>query len=503
MIRRWAFATALLAAAGAAQAVEFSVDLGDFAGPYKIDGQHFNETHTYDLAPGERFFTIGPGLSFFFTLDENRTITPRNEANAEGGTGVLKLRTRAVSVERGAYKGDYGIARIPAPPEVDGIRTYHLIPELGRYPVSFSPGNSFFFTLADNGNVTPENPVTADGGQDELTFKTVPVRIERGTYRGSWWLNGPEPFGSAHPTSRTLDLVPGVAGYTVAFAPSNAFLFALRDDGTVDMGASQAAKETAEGLVFEAVSLPVNPVEHDLPWWIAGPEFRPGNDGPRNVTLVRDVPGWILSLSSGRSVRFDLDRYGDPLPPLVGIVDEQVVLRQFELGSPGAGAGAATCQFTATATVMRTVSPFLEEGDTIAIEADLRIDPADIFPHQPLYAIRRWTGELVLRDQWGAEATAQTGVVWVVDDDDTDQSMIRVFAERVEGTLANEDLGPEAGGVVIDLSGAGDVLESNALPLDLTVWNALKTSRFMALYGHPARPFARVSPFSFDPPGCL
>ncbi len=219
--------------------------------------------------------------------------------------GISTLTSSAtaiqISIDPGAYSGNYAISGQLKPTSID------LAP--GTHTVTIAPSNSFSFSVGEDGSVTPLNPASAEGRARSLTFKTATIRVRPKNYTGTYAISGVDgtPGQSGN---RSFVVVPGVPGYILHIAPSNNFRFDVDDMGRVVTPNTAAARSNGDRLIFNNVTIAVDPDDYVGTYSITAVDGTPSQGGRRYFTVLPDVTGYILQLAPSNAFRFDVNKRG-------------------------------------------------------------------------------------------------------------------------------------------------------------------------------------------------
>jgi hypothetical protein len=211
-----------------AQAVLVTINTGSYTGLWDMDfdGNFVSGPQTLDLAPGSHNLRPGTVGRVGFSVDAGGqvTLTPDFDGiSATGGAGKLTLLTIPVSVDPGAFIGDWDIGRVrDAAP---GAETVYLIPSEhvnfsgligGEYRLSAGIASSaLIVTLRGDGSMTFRGgpDASADAVFDDagtLKFRNTDVSVhDRDGTLTHWQIRQVTSFAQG---DATVVLVPGV-GY--------------------------------------------------------------------------------------------------------------------------------------------------------------------------------------------------------------------------------------------------------------------------------------------------
>jgi hypothetical protein len=191
-------------------AVSIRVDPGAYAGDWWIQGMPNYRTgvQNVSLNPGQLIVQIGVAGAFNINVAADGMVTSLNTAAASGGPATLTFNTTTITVNPGAYTGQWWLYY--ATPSATGIKSLELVPGV-NYQALVGVAGAFNFSVAADGMVTSLNTAAASGGPATLMFNTTTITVNPGTYTGQWGLYYAAPSAAG---VRTLALVPGFPGIT-------------------------------------------------------------------------------------------------------------------------------------------------------------------------------------------------------------------------------------------------------------------------------------------------
>jgi hypothetical protein len=152
-------------------------------------------SRTLTLVPAVNYRAVigAPGSpgSFDFSFAEDTTVSVFNGVSALGGVGTLTFNTASLAVNPGAYAGFWLIGNGVTTPAL-AAQTVTLVPGVNYRLVvgTFGSPGSFDFSFGGNGTVTVFNGVSAIGGLASLTFNTVVIQVDTGSFAGTWDIHG-------------------------------------------------------------------------------------------------------------------------------------------------------------------------------------------------------------------------------------------------------------------------------------------------------------------------
>ena len=122
---------------------------------------------------------------------------------------VCEAEALPITIDPGLSEGQW---RVPEGAWTSGTATVDLDP--GTHDIYPQHGAGFRIHVDEMGYVTlPDFPSCGVGGQNALTFNTVPVEIDIGNYSLRWHMGGPWHDAGAGATVHLVYLVPGVSGW--------------------------------------------------------------------------------------------------------------------------------------------------------------------------------------------------------------------------------------------------------------------------------------------------
>ncbi|HZI14642.1 MAG TPA: hypothetical protein VE153_30015 [Myxococcus sp.] len=203
-----------------------------------------------------------------------------------------------VTVQPGGYQGQWTTAGV----WYSGPRTLDLAPGV---PHLFYVGvrGALHVTVSADGTVTSSNAVAAVGGLHQLTFNTVPVRVEPAGYTGTWSLQ--------YATGKTqgpltVELVPGLA-YLARVGGYGAIGFGVAANGDVSSEAPASATSAGNVLTFLTAPVTFDPKEFTGSWAVEAAYGR--FEGVRTLSLVPGQ-GYFMNIGGHGGFRFDVDAAG-------------------------------------------------------------------------------------------------------------------------------------------------------------------------------------------------
>src|SRR2546426_107258 len=236
-----------------------------------------------ELVPGVNYQAlVGVAGAFNFSVAADGMVTSLNTAAASGGPATLTFNTTTITVNPGAYTGQWWLYH--ATSSATGARSLELVPGV-NYQALVGVAGAFNFSVAADGMVTSLNTAAASGGPATLTFNTTTITVNPGAYTGQWWLYH---AASSATGARSLELVPGV-NYQALVGVAGAFNFSVAADGMVTSLNTAAASGGPATLTFNTTTITVNPGTYTGQWGLY--YAAPSAAGVRTLALVPGFPG--------------------------------------------------------------------------------------------------------------------------------------------------------------------------------------------------------------------
>jgi hypothetical protein len=175
--------------ASTAYALPVQVDVGGYAGQYRVDGVPAVGSRVFDLAPGGHVFSNQSESGFSFVVGADGTIASVNNAVAATFVGTtLALANASVAIEPGGYVGRYVVTDvIPSTPRV-GPTSVVVIPGL-RSRInngSFIGGSELSYRVGADGSVESLSPDSAEASGSTLLFRNTTITIDPQAYTGNY-----------------------------------------------------------------------------------------------------------------------------------------------------------------------------------------------------------------------------------------------------------------------------------------------------------------------------
>lgn len=480
-----------------ASALPVVIDPNTFGGEYCIDrlSECFRGTQTVELQQGRHTILFAPGNGFSFEIDSDGIVNveaPFDHA-AEGSDGTLTFLTSSIGINFGDYQGRIEI--LGATEVLEPTTTTIFVEVLNgieNWVFQLAPGTAFRFDTDEFGAPIID-PVYASVSNRVLSLNTTTIVIDPSSYTGNY---GVTNVTEDSDRPRRVELIPGVDQYILNFAPGTGLRFDIDEQGNVT-SSSRGAEGDGAALRLMPRTLPVEPINPNVGWFIIGAEANTPIAGSRMVTLVPDVAGWALSVGPGTVGRFALDEQSIPVPPVVTVFQGTLV-HEFILG---ATRDEVTCQFSGEIDLRQDLNggvPNQESGPEILLSGDMLVGLTPISQGSN-FAWYSWSGSVTLSDQTGQIVAASSGA-FLISDDGT-QRMISFYARELAGTLGGEQ--PSANGnVALAFSGPATPPSSTEFPADIHSWNDLR-SRIFVFRAFQSGAIADVSHLTFRGTGCF
>ncbi|MEM9069005.1 MAG: hypothetical protein AAGE52_10895, partial [Myxococcota bacterium] len=301
------YVTGILCLFGAANASAHvvAVDPGEYDGQWRADGGSFvTGPQSVDLATGSH--TIQVGSVGFFTIEVDAggvVVVPNN--SAVGGPNQLTFNTIDVVVDPAAFDGQWTISRGEPANFASGVRTATVVVDTAAQ-VAVGSAGGFTFSANTAGDVAT-SAVSAIGGLGTLTFNTVDVVVDPGSYAGLWNMSRGEPANFAAGV-RTATVVPGV-GSRIAVGTFGAVDFTADGGGVVTPANPVSAIGGLNAINLNTVTVVIDPAAFGGQWSISrGPVS--SVTGAQTVSLV---PGTLFQVIAGTFGGFfvDIDETGN------------------------------------------------------------------------------------------------------------------------------------------------------------------------------------------------
>jgi len=164
-----------IAYSGSALGIQIIIDPEAYMGNWSVDygparrGSAVVDLGNPDATTGAHVISLS-GAELFFDIGGDGMVRPRNGASATGGLGKLTLKTTTVKIDPVAFRGPWRLSA-GATGKLRGAQFVSLVPGLKFYNLEVGAAGGFVFHLADDGTVTVQNPLAADGGVRTLTLK--------------------------------------------------------------------------------------------------------------------------------------------------------------------------------------------------------------------------------------------------------------------------------------------------------------------------------------------
>jgi hypothetical protein len=162
----------------------------------------------------------------------------------------------------------------------------------------------------NSGTVVLQNPDAAEViGSNQISLKTKFVVLSPGAYQGTFWVSGVEEEGLAKSGTRGFVLIKSLKDYSINFAPSNGFSFALDKAGIIvpDNPVTSQINDSGDVLTFATQIIRVEPSGYAGQLSIVGvTQFETANFD-RQIRIVPGVKGYIFAFSLiDSNFRFDM-----------------------------------------------------------------------------------------------------------------------------------------------------------------------------------------------------
>ena len=330
----------------------------------------YRGTQTVELQQGRHTILFAPGNGFSFEIDSDGIVNveaPFDHA-AEGSDGTLTFLTSSIGINFGDYQGRIEI--LGATEVLEPTTTTIFVEVLNgieNWVFQLAPGTAFRFDTDEFGAPIID-PVYASVSNRVLSLNTTTIVIDPSSYTGNY---GVTNVTEDSDRPRRVELIPGVDQYILNFAPGTGLRFDIDEQGNVT-SSSRGAEGDGAALRLMPRTLPVEPINPNVGWFIIGAEANTPIAGSRMVTLVPDVAGWALSVGPGTVGRFALDEQSIPVPPVVTVFQGTLV-HEFILGGTR---DEVTCQFSGEIDLRQDLNggvPNQESGPEILLSGDMLV----------------------------------------------------------------------------------------------------------------------------------
>ncbi len=220
---------------------------------------------------------------------------------------ALPVQAIDVEVNPGSFTGEWSIQSAAGVGFESGARTVSLDP--GTHQFLFSIFGKFAVNVAADGNVSVLNGVSGIGGVGTLTFNTVSITINPGSYSGQYAVARVDALGAG---VRSVELVPGlINGYYMGGISSsgNGFSFTVAADRTVDVVNGISGVGGLGSLTLNTVPTLIDTGAFLGEWrLLMNTDFAPGPatvhivPGVRQAMAVAGVGGFFFSVLGDRTV---------------------------------------------------------------------------------------------------------------------------------------------------------------------------------------------------------
>ena len=296
--------------------ISVTIDPGDYAGEYKIDGGAYVgglQEVQLDAETDHSLRIGGLGPGFYFTVGADGWVTSENTVAALGGMNTLSFNTNAITIDPSQFAGAYDVWL--ESDFVIGPTQLTLVPSI-TYKIRLAGStDSLRFSVDGNGRVISENPAAASGVGGTLVFNTVPVSINPGDFVDKYtytWSNG--FHGRVYYSgASTLHLPPAVDNYVIELGGAGQYrgiTFSVDDNGNVISENAAAAVGVDNALVFNTVPITINAgsfVGHyNMAWHTTRYE------GVNTLDLPPGISMYVMRLGGSNSgIRFSIDDNGN------------------------------------------------------------------------------------------------------------------------------------------------------------------------------------------------
>ncbi len=201
------------------------------------------------------------------------------------------------------------------------------------------PDASYRFIIAPGADINfktvgGEVECTAGSGlkcrQNVVSLETTTIAVDRGAYRGHWWVQNAENASNAWSrTSNNVTLIKGVTsasrdgGYELTISHGTSFRFNVEYDESVTLNGHHADSATGgvRRLTFRNTTITIDPRTYPGMWTVAGvtvsgenPEY---SRGRKSVVVIPGIDrvgaagGYALAIGHSVGLRFNVSSNGD------------------------------------------------------------------------------------------------------------------------------------------------------------------------------------------------
>ena len=290
-----AISAAFFVSLSTAFAFPVTIDPGAYTGTYRVaNSGNFTGEIIFDLVEGRHFVRFAAtGNGFFVNVDASGVVTSENLAAASGTGSTLTFNTSDVTINAGAYPGNFFVSAA-SEPRVSGTRTFPVVTGVSGWVINFAAtGNSFRFDVDNAGTISSQNVAAAETNGSQLFFITAEFQVDPTDFDGTYRILG---IADTPTTGARLVVAPkGVSGYVLSIRPGVSERFSVDADGNPN---PSILPINVDGIVFNFLlsAFTLAAVDIDIKPSGGGNDVEPNEEpNPWNPNSRGKVPVAVLT----------------------------------------------------------------------------------------------------------------------------------------------------------------------------------------------------------------